>query len=131
MTTCNLVKLRYSGDVFIPFKICTKLIIAFFAIIFPFLAIVGAIALYNANTIRNASLKAEAVSEELDTVLSLQLAIDKSLMPGNDYIISGDKNYFLTIMALISLSMSFIEGIFDAMVLLGRCLWCGNVAISR
>ncbi|MBI5875542.1 MAG: PAS domain S-box protein [Deltaproteobacteria bacterium] len=76
-----------------PYKIRTKLIIAFFAIIFPFIAIVGVIALYNTKTIHNASLKAEAISEELQLVLSLQLAIDKSLMPGNDYIITGDKRY--------------------------------------
>ncbi|MBI5328478.1 MAG: PAS domain S-box protein [Deltaproteobacteria bacterium] len=76
-----------------PFRIRTKLIIAFFAIIFPFIAIVGAIALYNTKTIHTALLKADATSEELHTVLSLQLAIDKSLMPGNDYIITGDKRY--------------------------------------
>ena len=75
------------------FKIRTKLLIAFLAIIFPFIVIVGAIVLYNTMTIRNASLKIEAISEELHTVLSLQLAIDKSLMPGNDYIITGDKRY--------------------------------------
>src|SRR3989338_7617232 len=75
------------------FKIRTKLLIAFLVIIFPFIVIVGAIALYNTMTIRNASLKIEAISEELHTVLSLQLAIDKSLMPGNDYIITGDKRY--------------------------------------
>jgi len=77
----------------VSFKIRTKLIIAFFAIIFPFIAIVGAIALYNTNAIRNASLKAKAISEELHMVLSLQLAIDNALMPGNDYIITGDKKY--------------------------------------
>ncbi len=76
-----------------PFKIRTKLILAFFAVIFPFIAIFGAIALYNVSNIRNASSKAEAISEELNTVVSLQLAIEKSLMPGNDYIITGDKKY--------------------------------------
>ena len=75
------------------FQIRTKLIIAFFSVIFPFIAIVSTISLYNTNVIRNASLKAEVISEELHTVLSLQLAIDKSLMPGNDYIITGDKRY--------------------------------------
>jgi len=75
------------------FKIRTKLIIAFFSVIFPFIAIVSTISLYNTNVIRNASLKAEVISEELHTVLSLQLAIDKSLMPRNDYIITGDKRY--------------------------------------
>src|SRR3990167_335404 len=75
------------------FKIRTKLIIAFFSVIFPFIAIDSTISLYNTNVIRNASLKAEVISEELHTVLSLQLAIDKSLMPRNDYIITGDKRY--------------------------------------
>src|SRR3990172_11450603 len=75
------------------FQIRRKLIIAFFSVIFPFIAIVSTISLYNTNVIRNASLKAEVISEELHTVLSLQLAIDKSLMPRNDYIITGDKRY--------------------------------------
>ncbi len=89
----NFIISYTSGVKVMAFKIRTKLIIAFFAIIFPFITIIGAIALYNANTIRNASLKAEAISEELHMVLSLQLAIDKSLMPGNDYIITGNSKY--------------------------------------
>lgn len=76
-----------------PFKIRTKLIIAFFAVIFPFIAIVSAIAIYNTNAIRNVSLKEDAISEEMQLVLSLQLALDKSIMPGNDYIITGDRKY--------------------------------------
>ena len=76
-----------------PFKIRTKLVTAFLANVFPFIVIVGAIALYNTNTIHNASLKVETISEEVHTGLSLQLAIDKALMPGNDYISTGDKKY--------------------------------------
>ena len=87
------MSIQKTGVKVMAFKIRTKLIIAFFAIIFPFITIIGAITLYNANTIRNASLKAEAISEELHMNLSLQLAIDKSLMPRNDYIITGDKRY--------------------------------------
>src|SRR3989338_3643996 len=83
------MSIQKTGVKVMAFKIRTKLIIAFFA----FITIIGAITLYNANTIRNASLKAEAISEELHMNLSLQLAIDKSLMPGNDYIITGNSKY--------------------------------------
>lgn len=76
-----------------PFKIRTKLIIAFSAIIFPFIIIVGGIALYNTSAIHKASLRADAIREEMELVLSLQLALDKVLMPGNDYVITGDKRY--------------------------------------
>ena len=76
-----------------PFKIRTKLIIAFLVVIFPFTAATGIIAFYNWNNIRKANLKAEAVHEEMHLIMSLQIALDRILMPGNDYIITGDKKY--------------------------------------
>jgi PAS domain S-box-containing protein len=75
------------------FRIRTKLLIAFFGIIFPFLIIVDIITVYNANNLRNSALEAEAISEEMHSVMSLQLAVDRALMPGNDYIITGDRKY--------------------------------------
>ena len=76
-----------------PFKIRTKLIIAFLVVIFPFTAVTGIIAFYNASNIRKANLKAEAIHEEMHLIMSLQIALDRILMPGNDYIITGDKKY--------------------------------------
>jgi len=75
------------------FRIRTKLTIAFFGIIFPFLIIAGIITVYNVNNISKFALKAEAISEEMHSVMSLQIALDRALMPGNDYIITGDKKY--------------------------------------
>jgi len=75
------------------FRIRTKLTIAFFGIIFPFLVIAGIITVYNVNNISKFALKAEAISEEMHSVMSLQIALDRALMPGNDYIITGDKKY--------------------------------------
>jgi len=82
-----------SSGVSMPFKIRTKLIIAFLVVIFPFTAVTGIIAFYNASNIRKANLKAEAVHEEMHLIMSLQIALDRILMPGNDYIITGDKKY--------------------------------------
>ncbi|HAG50503.1 MAG TPA: hypothetical protein DHU69_04680 [Deltaproteobacteria bacterium] len=75
------------------FRIRTKLTIAFFGIIFPFLIIAGIITVHNVNNISKFALKAEAISEEMHSVMSLQIALDRALMPGNDYIITGDKKY--------------------------------------
>ena len=72
-----------------PFKIRTKLIIAFFAVIFPFLLAVGFIAIYNLNIIHKGINRVEVISNETQAVMGLQLALDRALMPGNDYIITG------------------------------------------
>lgn len=77
----------------VSFKIRTKLIVAFFGIIFPFIILFGIIALYNVNNIRKATLRAETISGEMHAVMSLQIALDKALMPPNDYLITGNKKY--------------------------------------
>ena len=75
------------------FKIRTKLIIAFFTIVFPFLLVIGIIAIYNLNTIYKGIHRVEVISNETQTVMSLELALNRILMPGNDYIITGEKKY--------------------------------------
>lgn len=76
-----------------PFKIRTKLILSFFTIIFPIIIVFGIITLYNVNNIRKATLRSETISGEMQTVMSLQIALDKALMPANDYIVTGNKKY--------------------------------------
>src|SRR3990167_7088288 len=75
------------------FKIRTKLIIAFLAIIFPFLLGIGVITIYNLNIIYKGIHRVEKISNEMQAVMSLELALDRILMPGNDYIITGEKKY--------------------------------------
>jgi len=75
------------------FRIRTKLIIAFFGIIFPFTIIAGTLVFYNASTFRKAAHKVEIVSEERAAITNIILALERALMPGNDYIITGDRKY--------------------------------------
>ena len=76
-----------------PFKIRTKLIFAFLAIIIPYMVISGTIFLYNMNIIYKGVNKVEAVAGEMKKSYNLQLALDMALMPINDYIITGEKRY--------------------------------------
>ncbi|MBI3754205.1 MAG: hypothetical protein HY266_09255 [Deltaproteobacteria bacterium] len=76
-----------------PYKIRTKLIITFFAIIFPFLIIMGSIAVYNQNETRKATSMFSTITKEMAVVGQMQVLIVKALMPANDYIITGDKKY--------------------------------------
>ncbi|MBI4710348.1 MAG: HAMP domain-containing protein [Nitrospirae bacterium] len=74
-------------------KIRTKLLSGFFAIIFPFLFIIGIIIVYNQNALNNAFKTLELMSAELNTIHDLRSAMEMGLMPGNDYLITGDKRY--------------------------------------
>ncbi|MBI5195671.1 MAG: HAMP domain-containing protein [Nitrospirae bacterium] len=74
-------------------KIRTKLLSGFFAIIFPFLFIIGIIIVYNQNALNNAFKTLEIMSIELNTIHDLRSAMEMGLMPGNDYLITGDKRY--------------------------------------
>ncbi len=74
-------------------KIRTKLLSGFFAIIFPFLLIIGIIIVYNQNALNNAFKTLEILSAELNTIHDLRSAMEMGLMPGNDYLITGDKRY--------------------------------------
>ncbi|MBI5196591.1 MAG: HAMP domain-containing protein, partial [Nitrospirae bacterium] len=76
-----------------PYKIRTKLIIAFFAVIFPFLIIMGGISLYNMNTIYKKLHRLDDLSNDRMVVTSIMLAFGRVLMPVNDYIITGDRRY--------------------------------------
>lgn len=76
-----------------PFRIRTKLVIAFLAIIIPYIVIAGAISFYNLNIIYKGVNKVEAVTGEMQKSYRLQLALDMALMPVNDYIITGEKRY--------------------------------------
>ena len=75
------------------FKIRTKLIIAFFAIILPFIVIGGILVLYSADAIHNSVHKIQSISEERAEITNLILAMDKAIMQANDYIITGDSKY--------------------------------------
>lgn len=76
------------------FKIRTKLITAFLAIIFPFIILVGVITIYKQNTIIMGIVTISDMIEEREAVAKLQIAFDRVIMPGNDYIITaGDKRY--------------------------------------
>lgn len=76
-----------------PFKIRTKLIIAFFAVIVPFIVIGGILVLYSADAIHKSVHKIQTISEEKAEITNLILSIERALMPGNDYVITGDKKY--------------------------------------
>lgn len=75
------------------FRIRTKLVIAFLAIIFPFTIIAGVLVFYNASAFRKAAHKVETVSEERAAITNIILALERALMPGNDYIITADRKY--------------------------------------
>ncbi len=70
-----------------------KLLAGFFTIIFPFLLIIGIIIVYNQNALNNAFNTLELMSAELNTIHDLRSAMEMGLMPGNDYLITGDKRY--------------------------------------
>lgn len=75
------------------FKIRTKLIIAFFSIIFLFTVIGGILVLYSANAVHNSVHKIKSIAEERAVIANLIFDMEKALMPGNDYIITGEKKY--------------------------------------
>lgn len=75
------------------FKIRTKLIITFLGILIPFLLVLGILSIYNLNIIYKSAHKVDGISQEMQATHGLQLALHRSLMPGNDYIITGNKKY--------------------------------------
>lgn len=54
---------------------------------------IGVIAVYNQTACYNAQKKIELVEAEMAKVSESEHAIERALMPGNDYIITGDKRY--------------------------------------
>lgn len=75
------------------FKIRTKLITAFIGLISVILGIAGGIAYYNQRVLHKAIQCSEEAEERMQLVSMFQLALDRVLMPGNDYIITGDRKY--------------------------------------
>src|SRR3972149_1557526 len=74
-------------------KIRTKLIIAFFAIIFPLFFIIGIIGLYNHDITRKSLSHVESMFEERLEISNLMFALERIVMHGNDYIITADRKY--------------------------------------
>lgn len=75
------------------FKIRTKLLIIFFSVITLYILIVGYASIYAIRLTYNSVNIINAVHREEHYSHDLQLAIDRILMPANDYIITGDKKY--------------------------------------
>jgi PAS domain S-box-containing protein len=96
------------------FKIRTKLIIAFSIIIFPFLLIVGITAIYNMSQIHKAVQRLDAITKEMKITSQIPILIDRAIMPGNDYIITGDRKYiedFKNVSGELEREMDKIEGV--------------------
>jgi PAS domain S-box-containing protein len=74
------------------FKIRNKLLIAFIAILLPFL-ILTIINHYHQRIIYNATHEVHTISEEIQKVAQLQFCLNKAIMSVNDYLITGDKIY--------------------------------------
>lgn len=66
---------------------------AFFTTIVFFLTIVALTAVYNQNAYYKTQKEVELISVEMDRLNSLRHAMERALMPANDYIITGDKRY--------------------------------------
>lgn len=76
-----------------PFKIRTKLLIAFFAIILPFIIGGSILVRYSTNSIHKSVYEILNISEKRYVITNLLISMQKALMPGNDYIITGKKKY--------------------------------------
>lgn len=72
-----------------PFKIRTKLIVAFLAMLIPLVVII-CINRYNDKAIYLAAHKVEELHREISSLSDLQIALDMLIMPPNDYLITGD-----------------------------------------
>ncbi|MEK6689877.1 MAG: PAS domain S-box protein [Nitrospirota bacterium] len=74
-------------------KIRRKLLRNFFALIIPFITIFGAITIHEINfAVKNLN-RLNFVSRDIYRSYDLQIVLDRAIMPGNDYIITGDKRY--------------------------------------
>lgn len=76
-----------------PFKIRTKLLIAFFAIIFPIIIGGSILVRYSTNSIHKSVYEIRNIAEKRSVITNLLISMQKALMPGNDYIITGKKKY--------------------------------------
>ena len=76
-----------------PFKIRSKLIVAFMALISAILILTGLVGYYNFSISGRAVHKVEALAEEIILTGDLRYSIEHVLMPANDYLITGDTKY--------------------------------------
>ena len=76
-----------------PFKIRTKLMVAFMAIISTILILTGLVVYYNFSASDRATHEVEAIAEEILVVSGLQYSLEHALMPANDYLITGNRKY--------------------------------------
>lgn len=76
-----------------PLRIRGKLLIAFSTVILPVIAIGGILVFYSGYSIHKSVHKTQSIAEERAVITNLILSIERALMPGNDYIITGDKKY--------------------------------------
>ena len=76
-----------------PFKIRTKLITAFLIILFAIMGFAGIIAVYNQNALHNSIHVFVETVYARASVSEVRFAMERVLMPGNDYIITGDRRY--------------------------------------
>ncbi|MBI3585201.1 MAG: PAS domain S-box protein [Nitrospinae bacterium] len=74
-------------------KIRTKFIIIFLTILSPILLITVIAASYSIRNIQKSIYELKIIHEELNMVNNLQLSLQEVIMPGNDYIITGDRKY--------------------------------------
>ncbi len=70
-----------------------KILTAFFTVIALFLTVVVLTAVYNQNAYYKSQKKVEIISAEMNLLNDLSRAMERALMPANDYIITGDKQY--------------------------------------
>lgn len=74
------------------FKIRNKLLLSFLGILLPF-AILAAINHYNQNIIYKMVHEVHIMAEEGQKIADIQNRLNKIIMAGNDYIITGDRRY--------------------------------------
>lgn len=93
-----------------PFRIRTKLLIAFFSMLVP-IVVLDVISHFNQKVIYQGVERVEEVSLEMRYLEGLQIAIDRAVMPPNDYLITGDIREKKEFEGLISDIEKQIEGI--------------------
>ncbi|MBI5749523.1 MAG: PAS domain S-box protein [Nitrospinae bacterium] len=74
-------------------KIRTKIILSFFAPIIPLTSIMVIVSGYILNNLYNEAQRLDDISKQRIKVTDLRFSLNEGLMPGNDYIITGNKKY--------------------------------------
>ncbi len=113
------------------FKIRTKLLSAFFAFIVPFIVTGAILVFYSADTIHKSVHKVQSIAEERAVITNLILTMEEALMPGNDYIVTGDKKYiddFYKVSDEVEKRMKEAKGIIHDAVEEGKILDDTNIA---